>query len=190
MSAIEEVLAQAASEVIVVGRRPRFPHPHRRPGRPPGTVRGVVASAWLHYESRQGDPQVHHHVVVLNRAQAVSDGAWRTLDSKALYPWVVALSERHVGLVEDLMTERFGVAWAEMRAMAGRVAKREVDGVAPDLVAEFSRRTKAIEEAIAEKAAELEAARGRPLTSQELGVVHRAAWRETRPKKLHRPLPR
>ena len=126
--------------------------------------------------------------MVLNRAQAVSDGAWRTLDSKALYPWVVALSERHIGIVEDLITERFGVAWRDMRAIAGRVAKREVDGVAPDLVAEFSRRTKAIEGVIAKKASELEAGRGRPLTSQELGVVHRAAWRETRPKKLHRPL--
>ena len=151
-------------------------------------VRGVVASAWLHYESREGDPQLHHHLVVLNRAQAVSDGAWRTLDSKALYPWVVALSERHVGMVEDLMTARFGVAWADMPAIAGRVAKREIDGVAPDLVAEFSRRTMAIEEAIAQKAADLEADRDRPLTSPELGVVHRSAWRETRPKKLHRPV--
>ena len=77
------------------------------------------------------------------------------------HPFVVALSERHVGLVEDLMTARFGVAWAETRAIAGRVTKREVEGVAPDLVAEFSRRTLAIEAVIAAKAAELEAARGR-----------------------------
>jgi AAA domain len=42
---------------------------------------------------------------------------------------------------------------------------------------------------VAKKSSELETVRGRPLTSNELGVVHRAAWRETRPKKLHRPLP-
>ena len=186
--AIEEVLAQAASEVIGWAEDHVFRTRTGAQGARQEPVRGVVASAWLHYESRQGDPQVHHHLVVLNRAQAVSDGAWRTLDSKALHPWVVALSERHAGLVEDLMSERFGVAWAEMRAIAGRVTKREVDGVAPEIVAEFSRRTKAIEEAIAEKTAEAEAGRGRPLTSQELGVVHRAAWRQTRPKKLHRPL--
>ena len=63
--------------------------------------------------------------IVWNRAQTVSDEVWRTLDGKALHPFVVALSERHVGLVEDLMTERFGVAWAETKAIAGRVAKRE-----------------------------------------------------------------
>jgi len=52
------------------------------------------------------------------------------------------------------------------------VAKREVDGVPPDLVAEFSRRTLAIEGAMADKAAEFQAARGRAPTSSELGVVH------------------
>ena len=88
--------------------------------------------------------------MVWNKAQAVSDGRWRTLDSRALHPWVVALSELHVDLVEELMTQRFGVAWQEFRAIAGRVAKREIDGVSPDLVAEFSRRTLAIEAVMAQ----------------------------------------
>jgi len=187
-SAIEEVLAKAASEVISWAEDHVFRTRTGAQGARQEPVKGVVASSWLHYESRSGDPQLHHHTVVLNRAQARSDGAWRTLDSKALHPWVVALSERHAGIVEDLMTEHFGVAWKETRAIAGRVAKREVDGVAPDLVAEFSRRTMAIEEVVAQKASEAEAARGRPLTSNELGVLHRQAWRETRPKKAHRPL--
>jgi len=164
-TAVEEVLANVASEVISWAEDHVFSTRTGAQGARQGPVRGVVASAWLHYESREGDAQLHHHLVVLNRAQAVSDGAWRTLDSRALHPLVVALSERHVGIVEDLMTERFGVAWAETRAIAGRVAKREVDGVAADLVAEFSRRTKAIEEAIAEKSAAMEAERGRVLTS-------------------------
>jgi hypothetical protein len=90
-------------------------------------------------------------IVVWNRAQAVSDGRWRTLDSRALHPWVVALSELHVGLVEDLMTQRFGVAWQQTTAIAGRVAKREIEGVGPDLVAEFSRPTLAIEALITKR---------------------------------------
>jgi conjugative relaxase-like TrwC/TraI family protein len=153
-TAIEEVLAKAASEVISWAEDHVFRTRTGAQGARQEPVRGVVASSWLHYESRSGDPQLHHHCVVLNRAQAASDGAWRTLDSKALHPWVVALSERHTGIVEDLLTERFGVAWRDERAIAGRVAKREVDGVAPDLVAEFSRRTMAIEEVIAENVAD------------------------------------
>ncbi|MDA8301366.1 MAG: relaxase domain-containing protein [Actinomycetota bacterium] len=187
-AAIEEVLARGASEVITWAEDHVFRTRTGAQGARQEAVRGVVASSWLHYESRLGDCQLHHHCVVLNRAQARSDIAWRTLDSKALHAWVVALSERHTGIVEDLMTERFGVAWREVPAIAGRVAKREVDGVPPDLVAEFSRRTMAIEEVTAQKVSEQEAVRGRPLTSNELGVLHRAAWRETRPKKAHRPL--
>ena len=158
---IEEVMAEALGEVVAWAEDHVFFTRTGAQGARQEAVRGVVASTWLHYESRDGDAQLHHHAVVWNRAQTVSDGVWRTLDGRALHPFVVALSERHVGLVEDLMTERFGVAWAETRAIAGRVAKREVEGVAADLVAEFSRRTLAIEAAMAEKAAELEAARGR-----------------------------
>jgi conjugative relaxase-like TrwC/TraI family protein len=185
-TAIEEVMAEALGEVVAWAEDHVFFTRTGAQGARQEAVRGVVASTWLHFESRDGDAQLHHHTVVWNRAQAVSDGVWRTLDGRALHPFVVALSERHVGLVEDLMTARFGVAWAETRAIAGRVAKREIEGVAPDLVAEFSRRTLAIEAAIATKAAELEAARDRAPTGDELGIIHRAAWRETRRKKAHR----
>ncbi len=37
---------------------------------------------FTHWDSRSGDPQLHDHVVVLNRAKSVSDGKWRTLDSR------------------------------------------------------------------------------------------------------------
>jgi conjugative relaxase-like TrwC/TraI family protein len=187
-AAIEEVLAQALSEVISWAEDHVFFTRTGAQGARQENVRGLVASAWLHYESRDGDCQVHHHAVVWNRAQAVSDGHWRTLGSRALHPWVVALSELHVGLVEDLMTQRFGVAWEQTRAIAGRVVKREVDGVGPDLVAEFSRRTLAIEALITKKVAEAEKVKGRALSADEMGIVHRQAWRETRQKKAHRSL--
>ena len=51
-------------------------------------VRGVVAAAFDHWDSRAGDPQLHTHVVVMNRVQTL-DGVWRTIDSKALFRWTV-----------------------------------------------------------------------------------------------------
>ncbi len=47
-------------------------------------VRGVVAAAFDHWDSRAGAPQLHTHVVVMNRVQTL-DGTWRTIDSKALF---------------------------------------------------------------------------------------------------------
>ncbi len=187
-AAVEEVLSQALAEVISWAEDHVFFTRTGAQGARQESVRGVVASTWLHYESRDGDCQVHHHAVVWNKAQAVSDGRWRTLDSRALHPWVVALSELHVGLVEDLMTQRFGVAWQQSRAIAGRVAKREIEGVGPDLVAEFSRRTLAIEAVITTKVAEAEKVKGRALSDDEMGIVHRQAWRESRQRKAHRSL--
>jgi conjugative relaxase-like TrwC/TraI family protein len=185
-AAIEEVLTQATVEVVSWAEDHVFSTRTGAQGARQEPVRGVVASSWLHYESRDGDPHVHFHCVVLNRAQAVSDGSWRTLDSRALHPWLVALSERHTGLVEDLMAERFGVAWRGTKTLAGRVATREVDGVAPELVSEFSRRTRAIEELLTEKVAAFEAQRGRAPSEREWGVLHGGAWRQTRHKKVHR----
>lgn len=185
---IEDIMVQALSEVTGWAEERVFRTRSGAQGVRSEPVRGVVASAWMHYETRDGDPQLHHHVVVLNRAQTVSDGRWRTLDSRSMHKWIVALSERHVGLVEDLMSERFGVAWNEMPTVAGRDLKREVDGVPADLVGEFSQRTQAIESLIALKVAEFEAARGRRPTRVELGRIHRVAWGETRRAKTHRSL--
>ena len=105
---VEDIMVQALAEVMAWAEEQVFRTRSGAQGVRSEPVRGVVASSWMHYESRDGDPQLHHHVVVLNRAQTVSDGRWRTLDCRGLHPWIVALSERHVGLVEDLMSERFG----------------------------------------------------------------------------------
>jgi len=61
-------------------------------------VRGVIATAYDHYDdSRASDPQLHTHVVVANRVQAVQDGKWRTLDSRAIHTAVTGLSSGHCG---------------------------------------------------------------------------------------------
>jgi conjugative relaxase-like TrwC/TraI family protein len=185
---IETVCDQALAEVMSWAEDHVFRTRTGTQGVRHEEVRGVVASSWMHYESRDGDPQLHHHVIVLNRAVTASDGRWRTLDSRGLHTWVVALSERHVGLVEDLMTERFGVAWDEMRSVRGGDLKREIDGVAADLVAEFSRRTAAIESAKKRALANFRAEHGRAPNPSERRRIDRAAWRQTRSAKEHRSL--
>jgi conjugative relaxase-like TrwC/TraI family protein len=74
-------------------------------------VRGIVAAAFDHYDSREHDPQLHTHVVVANRVQG-EDGRWRTLDSRGLiFPSVVALSETYDNLLADHLTRTLGVEW-------------------------------------------------------------------------------
>lgn len=49
---------------------------------PVGSAR-LVAAVFDHRSSRAGDPQLHTHPLVLNKAQ-FEDGRWRTLDATEL----------------------------------------------------------------------------------------------------------
>ena len=109
-------------------------------------VRGAVAAAFDHWESRAGDPQLHTHLVIANRVQRSSDGAWATLDSRTLYKAVVAASEHYNGLLFDELQHSMGTE-TELRAPASadRNPSRELAGVDAALVAEFSARARVIE---------------------------------------------
>jgi conjugative relaxase-like TrwC/TraI family protein len=151
-------------------------------------IAGVVAAAFTHWDSRAGDPQLHDHVVVLNRARSVSDGKWRTLDSRGLFKAVVELSELHEGVISDLLTERLGWGWdGRVRRHSARL-RWEVTGVQDPLLAEFSQRSTAIEDRKNVLVAEFAAARGRQPTATEVIQIRQRATLETRPDKTHRSL--
>jgi conjugative relaxase-like TrwC/TraI family protein len=178
--AIEIVLSYAEREVF-----------HSRSGTK-GVVQedvdGVVAVAFTHWDSRACDPQLHDHVVVANRARSVSDGKWRTLDSRGLFKHVVALSELHQGVLSDLLTEALGWGWEETSRRHSERLRYEVEGVAEALMAEFSQRAVAIEGRKNALVAEFAAARGRQPTSTEVLDLRQRATLETRPAKEHRSL--
>ncbi|WP_442543849.1 MobF family relaxase [Arthrobacter sp. KN11-1C] len=109
-------------------------------------VRGAIAAAFDHWESRAGDPQLHTHLVIANRVQRTSDGAWTTLDSRTLYKAVVAASEHYNGLLFDELRRSLGTE-TELRAPASveRNPSRELSGVDAGLITEFSARARIIE---------------------------------------------
>jgi conjugative relaxase-like TrwC/TraI family protein len=151
-------------------------------------VIGVVAAAFTHWDSRAGDPQLHDHVVVANRAQSVSDGLWRTLDSRGLYKAVVTLSEMHQGVLSDLLTESLGWGWDGRTRRHSDRLRFEVSGVAEALMAEFSQRSAAIDERKKALMGEFVTAYGRQPTTVEVLDLRRRATLETRPDKEHRSL--
>ncbi len=178
--AIEVVLTYAEREVF-----------HSRSGRN-GVVQedieGVVATAFTHWDSRAGDPQLHDHVVVANRARSVSDGEWRTLDSRGLFKSVVMLGELHQGVLADLLTKELGWGWDGRSRRHSDQPRWEVTGVPEALMAEFSRRAAAIEERKEVLIPEFVAFHGRQPTTVEVINLRQRATLETRPVKEHRPL--
>jgi conjugative relaxase-like TrwC/TraI family protein len=150
-------------------------------------VRGVVAAAFDHWDSRAGDPHLHTHVTVLNRAQS-ADGTWRTLDSRTLFKYVVALSELHEGVLSDLLTERLGFAWDERARRHSAVPRHDVAGVSDALIAEFSRRAEQIDAAKNDLVERFVQRHGRQPSSVETLRLRQQATLATRPDKQHRSL--
>ena len=150
-------------------------------------LRGVVAAVFDHWDSRAGDPQLHSHVVVLNRAQGV-DGKWRTLDSRAVFRSTVALSELYNGVLSDYLTAALGWGWEPVARRHSTVPKYEVAGVPATLREEFSRRSSAIEDAKNALVDQFARDRGREPTAREVLKLRQTATLATRPGKQVRPL--
>ncbi|KQZ88455.1 TrwC relaxase [Phycicoccus sp. Root563] len=151
-------------------------------------VRGVVATAFDHWDSRAGDPQLHTHVVVLNRVQSVVDGRWRTLDSKGLFRAAVGMSELYNGLLADELTRDLGWTWVPQERTRSTEPKWEVDGVGKVLREEFSRRSSVIERAKDELVEAFVASHGRQPSGREVIGLRQRATLATREAKQVKPL--
>ena len=68
-------------------------------------TRGLIAAAFDHYDSRDGDPNLHTHVAISSKVQGV-DSKWRALDARALYRITVAASECYNTAFETALTAR------------------------------------------------------------------------------------
>ena len=151
-------------------------------------VTGVIATSFTHFTSRLDDPQLHDHLVVWNRARSVSDGKWRTLDSKAIFKATTTLSELHQGVLSDLLTARLGLGWEARGRRHSTKPRYEITGVAESLMAEFSRRSEQIAEHSERLRAEFKAAHGRSATAVEDMKLHAVATIATRPDKTKHSL--
>jgi conjugative relaxase-like TrwC/TraI family protein len=151
-------------------------------------VTGVIATSFTHFTSRMDDPQLHDHLVVWNRARSVSDGKWRTLDSKAIFKATTTLSELHQGILSDLLTSALGLGWEARGRRHSSKPRYEITGVAESLMAEFSRRSEQIAEHSERLRAEFKAAHGRSATVVEDMRLHAVATIATRPDKTKHSL--
>jgi len=145
-------------------------------------IAGVVAAVFDHWDSRVGDPQLHTHVVVMNRVQT-SEGLWRTLDSRGLFRSTVGLSEMYNGVLSDYLTQALGWGWEACGRRHSEVPKYEVAGVAERLREEFSTRSTNIEAAKDVLVAGFAASRGRQPSAREVLQLRQRATLQTRPDK-------
>lgn len=153
-------------------------------------VHGLLMAAFTHRDSRAGDPDLHTHVAISNKVQAVEDGAWLALDGQPVHKALVAASERYNTRLEAEMRDRLGVEFAPRADAAGpdsgKREVREIVGVDPQLMGAWSSRRAAIETRKAALTTQFMAAHGRPPTPKEAIALAQQATLDTREDK-HEP---
>lgn len=150
-------------------------------------TRGGVAAAFDHWDSRAGDPNLHTHVVLANKVQGV-DGAWRSVDSRALHHAVVAVSEVYEALLVDEVARRLPVRWGWRSRGPRRSPAFELTGIDDDLLRSFSRRATQIDTAMTSLVAQFAARHGRGPNRIEIVRLRQQVTVATRPAKHIHPL--
>ena len=152
------------------------------------TTKGLVATAFDHWDTRTGDPNLHTHVVVANKVQG-PDGKWRSVDSRALHHATVAVSELYDNLVADHLANALPVEWGWRPRGERRTPAYEVEGVDDALLGLFSSRSDQVGQAMQELLTSFLAEHGRGPTRVEVLQLRQRATRATRPPKTPHPLP-
>jgi conjugative relaxase-like TrwC/TraI family protein len=149
-------------------------------------VRGLVATAFTHRDSRAGDPDLHTHVAVANKVQTL-DGRWLSIDGRVLFKANVAASETYNTALEQHLRESLGVQFAERPGTdPAKRPTREIVGVDPRLNQRWSTRRAHIEARHGELAVQFQNDHGRPPTPVEALQLAQQATLETRDAK-HEP---
>jgi conjugative relaxase-like TrwC/TraI family protein len=129
----------------------------------------LVGAAFMHTSSRALDPQLHTHFVLFNATWDKTENRWKALQTSGMFDAIHYGTEVYRN---ELVKRLQGIGY-KIRQTSSAF---EIEGVEPELIERFSKRSKERDAAVAKEQLRL----GRKLTKDEVAnVVH-----QTRPKKL------
>lgn len=101
----------------------------------------IQAALWLHDTSRNLDPQLHTHAVILNQTQC-SDGKWRTIDNSQIFQHQLLVGAiYHNALAHELHQLGYQTEWKPAHTF-------EISGNTPTQLEQFSTRRAQIVELV------------------------------------------
>lgn len=95
---------------------------------------GYLAAAYVHRSSRNGDPQLHTHVLIANATKG-PDGRWTRLYHPAIYNHAKTAGYIYEAQLRHELTRSLGVRWQEVRSGIA-----EIEGFADSHLRVFSTR--------------------------------------------------
>jgi conjugative relaxase-like TrwC/TraI family protein len=140
---------------------------------------GLVMGVFRQATSREGDPQLHTHVVVSAKVQT-AEGRWLALDARYLKRKQRALGGLYQSVLRAELTHRYGVAWEPV--INGQA---EIAGMSRELLEAFSKRTAQVDELLEVKVNEFRDREGRDPSRWERAALTREAAADSRATKTH-----
>ena len=140
-------------------------------------TQGLTMAVFRQTTSRADDPQIHTHAVISAKVQTAG-GRWMALDARYLKKHQRMLGGLYQSVLRNELTHRFGVEWGPI--VNGQA---EIAGVPKDLLAVFSKRAAAIDDAMAVKLDEFRDREGREPSPKERAALEREASADTRGRK-------
>ena len=131
-----------------------------------GSDLGFLRAEFTHRCSREGDPQLHSHTILVNILEA-SDGRRAALDGGLLFQHAKAADGIYKAALRAELTRRLGVAWER------RDEQWEIAGIPPGLCRQWSKRRSQITAALAARGIDPDIASGRAAQTAALATRHR-----------------
>jgi conjugative relaxase-like TrwC/TraI family protein len=135
---------------------------------------GLTVATFRQTTSRADDPQIHTHAVISAKVQT-ADVRWLALDARYLKRHQRMLGGLYQSVLRAELTHRLGVDWRPI--VTGQA---EIAGVPDELLAVFSKRTAAIDGALADKLDDFRRREGREASRWERAALTREASADTR----------
>jgi conjugative relaxase-like TrwC/TraI family protein len=130
----------------------------------------LVGAAFMHTASRALDPQLHTHFVLFNATFDPAERQWKALQTAAMFESIHYATSAYRN---ELARRLRGIGYALRPTSTGF----EIDGVSPELIERFSKRSKERDEAVRRAEQRL----GRKLCKDEIAhVVHQSRPRKPR----------
>lgn len=98
---------------------------------------GIIATKFRHYDSREGDPNLHDHLVIANRVKG-SDGQWSTIDGRMIYGHGVTASELYNTRIAQYIHQDLGLEFVGEERKGKQIF--ELAGISKEAIKTFSSR--------------------------------------------------
>ncbi|MFW0120248.1 MobF family relaxase [Rothia sp. P5764] len=141
---------------------------------------GIIATKFRHYDSRNGDPNLHDHLVIANKVQG-KDNKWLTLDGRMIYSFNVAASELYNSKIAEYIHADLGLEFKGEKRKGRKIY--ELAGIDSETIQAFSSRSSSINKTLKELKAKYIQEHGYAPNDKALIALRQQATLATRPKK-------